>query len=477
MAKDNYPIANPTTNAIRSLHSFQFKKSVMDKLYKTYGQGFNTLDILRSLGRSESIANETMTAEEEGYDVRTITLGATTTVDSDDQFTFSLDADDLDSSGNWYPRVGFTIQFGTPITGFTQARITSITAPSTIVAYRYNSSAPTFTALDAAGVLATGTEVGIFDSAFAAETGQPAATSLGTWERTFYAQIFKETIGFGGMELAKQKWVSPDGVNMFNKEMSRAEFALDRQMEASLIMGQANDNSVTQVSSVDGSSTPVYKNKGIWTWIDELGSEVTYTAAGGWSFDDFDEMAAYFESQGVTESVIMVLGGGNLLRRIENSGVDYVQGTSGGLGTDNFFSSEGMIMSGSPDTYLNIGFRGVKKAGNLFLFRTLPIFTNPFQFGISDYMLNDAAIAIPLSKVKDAKSGLMIPNLMSKYVGIEGYSRERVAAPAAGMDGFLQQRMNAPMISSVDANNFYWLSHVMFPFMEANKGMIIRRSA
>jgi hypothetical protein len=92
-------------------------------------------------------------------------------------------------------------------------------------------------------------------------------------------------------------------------------------------------------------------------------------------------------------------------------------------------------------------------------------------------MLNDAAIAFPISMVKDAKQGIMVPNLEMHYVGIEGYSRERIAGGLAGMDGFMQQRLQLPLVSSIDANNFYWLANPLLTFMEANKGMIIRRSS
>ena len=131
MAKDNLAIANATTYSIRSLHDFHFKQSVMQKLYKSYGMGFQTLDILRALNYWYEVSNETMTVEEENRDIRTITVGAsnvTVAASAGDSVSFELHADDLDSSYNYYPRENFIVQFGSTADGFIQGIITDITS-------------------------------------------------------------------------------------------------------------------------------------------------------------------------------------------------------------------------------------------------------------------------------------------------------------------------------------------------------------
>jgi hypothetical protein len=486
MATDNLIISQANTIWTRSVHDYPWKESrIVDKLYKMFGDGFNTLDILRSLNRWDMVSNESMKANEEGYDHRTITIGASVTVDSDNQVRFDLDADDVDTLGNYYPRVGFTITFGDTNRGFTQGRITAIAAGGanvilTVNRYDNSGAAPTFTNLNTWNLLITGTEVAICDSAFGVETGQPNATSMGVFEREFKAQIFKETIIFGGMELAKQKWITDmQGNAMFNAEMIRAEFGLDRQIECALIFGQSNEAALTQTSSVSGTATAntIGKIKGVYTWIDELGGELNYTLAGGMDITDWDEVAAYMESQGVPEGIILVLGGGAFISQIEQCGLDLVKGTSGGLNVTFTDSEVQSMLAVEPNIRLNIGFQAFKKRGYLFLFRKLPILTNPYLFGIAGYMLNDSAIMFPISTVKDAKSGVTVPNLRACYVGIDGYSRKRVVGHMGGMDGYLQQRFGMPTTTSIDANYNYWLAHLMFPFMEANKGMLFKRIA
>jgi len=477
MAVNNEAIASATTAGIRSIHDFQFKPSIMQGIYHAYGQGFNMVDLLRkAAGRSIMVSNETLTAEEQAYTHRTIKIGTVTAI-SADQTSFTLDADDLDTLGNYYPRVGFTVLFGDTITGFTEARIVSISSasPPLLTLTRYNTNSPTMTAQISAGNIATGVEVSIGASAFAVETGQPLATSVGTFEREFYAQIMKETIKFGGMELAKQKWVQVEGIGLYNLELTRAEFLLDLQEAMALWMGQANNNSITQVSSIDGKSNTVYKNKGIWQWIDELGGDIGIGATG-MDTDDLDTAAAYFESVGITNDIVLVIGGGEFMRKAENNFIDKVQGTSGGL-TDSFTYVDDNIFSGAPNMTLNFGFKCVKKGGILFCFVKDPMLANPTLLGNSNYKLNDSAVMLPMTMVKDFKTGFTVPNLYAGYVGLGGYSRKRVVGMLGGMDGFMKQTLNMPIISEIDGNSTYWLSHTMFPFLEAYKGLIIKRTS
>lgn len=482
MSVDNLPIANATTASIRSLHDFQFKPTIMDRLYRIYGNGFNGLDFLRMLDRYEQVSNETLTHEEIGYDMRTITIGSANVTPAGGAgltASFELDDDDLDSDGNYYPREEFTVQFGDVINGFIQAKITDITVTAgptvTVTVEPFDSTAT----LSATYVYA-GAEVGIFDSSYAVETGQPEATSMGTFEREHYLQIMKETIKFGGMELAKQKWVYFDGIGLFNEELARAEFALDRQHEAAFLMGQPNTNSITQNSLIDSQANTVYKTKGLWTWTDELGGEITYADATGIGYAEFDEANEYLESQGITNDTVIHWCGGGYMRRVENGLVDYfanptgVSGAGGGLTGDFLKKQLGMEGKGME---MNVTFKSFTKSGITHVFMKLPAFVNPYQFGISGYMLNDAAIVWPVTTVMDQKTGQRKPNVRALYAGIKGYSRKRIVGTIGGMDGFALQNLGLPIINEVDGNSTYWLAHVGLATMEANKNLLFKRSS
>lgn len=162
--------------------------------------------------------------------------------------------------------------------------------------------------------------------------------------------------------------------------------------------------------------------------------------------------------------------GGGLWTRLENSGVDFVRGTAGGLNVN-------FTPNGTGGMMLNIGWDTIKKRGITFVPYNLPTFNNPYLFGITDSLLRDAGMMFPLATVKDARSGINIPNLYQGYVGLGGYSRERVVGTIGGMDGFAKQYFNYPIVSSIDGNNTYWLSNVVFPYAEAYKGINVKRSS
>ena len=488
MSKDNLGIAKATTYQIRSLHDFNFKPTVMQRLYNSYGMGFQTLDILRALNYWYPIANETMTVQEENRDIRTITVDSTNIVvaaNAGDSVSFELHADDLDSLYNYYPRENFIVQFGSTADGFIQGIITNITASTVTVTLTVKPVQVT----DKIDItyLYSGVELPVLDSAYAAETLQPEPTSVGYAERTHYAQIFKESLKFGGMELAKQKWVEVTSGNFFNKEFARVEFNLDRQEELAILMGEevsvsAGTNYITATSAIDGGTVPVYKNKGIYRWIDELGGELNYAGATGIPIEDLDEASEYLEEQGITSDVVLVLCGGGYMRKIENSGISFMAGDGALSGTNVGSMPEAFLdkvntTGGEAPFKLNIGFRSVKKGGILFMFHKLTALTDPKGLGITGSMLNDMAFMFPISMVKDRKSGNTIPNLSAQYVGEGMYSRKRVVGNISGMDGFVNQKFNYPIINDIDGTSTYWLSHVMFPFVEAFKALLHQRSS
>lgn len=482
MSTDNLPIAHARAQDIRTISSMIWKPDVLQELYTNYGDGLkNGVDILRSLGRFDVVGNDTFTHNEENYDLRTVTLGASglvPTVTPGDPAYFQLDADDLDSSNNHILREGYTLTFGNTALGFIEAQVSDISGTSTVtVEVTPWDSTKTLTS----DFIYATAEVAIGGGAFAPETDQPNPTTVGFAERTHYTQIFKETLKFGGAELASMTWHPVlNGGGWFNKEVARGEFLLDRQLEYALIMGQANTNSLTGVSSLTGSANPITKNKGLWTWGTELGYTMNYTDSDSISMSDFDDAAAYYESVGVNSGIVMVLCGGGYYRRVENTGIEFMSNPGGaatqGGGLPGDFLSKARDGSKLPFN-LNFGFRAIQKASITFVFHSMPIFNNPYLFGISGYLLNDAAIMVPLTTLKDPVKGKKIPNIRACARAVPGYSRERVVGLEAGMDGFLQQRNGSPLISSIDANATYWLSEVGFPVMEAYKIILHKRSA
>lgn len=483
MATNNLPIAHARAYDIRSIHDFVWKPTVLEELYTNFGDGLkNGVDILRSLGRFGAVGNDTYTHHEENYDLRTVkpaASGIVVAASPGDPAYFVLHADDLDDNYNHILREGYTLTLGDTVNGFIECQISDIsgsgTATVTVELTPWDAT-KTITAT----YLNTNGEWAIGGGAFAPETRQPLPTTTGFAERTHYTQIFKETLTFGGAELASQTWHPVlNGGGWFNMELTRGEFLLDRQLEYSIIMGQANTNSITGVSAITGSNNPITKNKGLWTWADELGYTMNFTDADSIDMTDLDDAAAYYESVGVNSGIVLVWCGGGYYRRVENTGIEFISNPGGaatqggGLPGDFLAPAKG----GDAPWDLNFGFRAIQKAGITFVFHSLPIFNNPYLFGITGYKLNDAAIMVPLTTLKDPVKSKMIPNVRGVARAVPGYSRERIVGPMAGMDGFLQQRQGSPLITEIDGNNTYWLSEVSFPVMEAFKLILHKRSA
>lgn len=472
MAVDNLAVANATTASIISANElFTIYPEILPDLYYNYGEGMKVFDILRYAmkGREELISAETYTAHEQNYPYRTVTMHTCVVGGAPGaSATFTLDASDLDSSNRYFIREQDTLLLGTTITGFVPAIVTDV-APSgatvTVTIYPQN-------ILDtlSATYVYDGAEVPITGNAWAVETGATQPTHVGFNELTYFAQIMKAAIKFGGMELARKKWAAYDGNRFFNDEIARVELhELDAWCEMAMLVGYETTNTaVVQASSIDSANNRVRTNKGIWQLGGTYGKDVTYTGVGSFAITDFDSVAQYFETKGITNTSVLFTMGGDLMRRIENSAVGYITGTSGGLNW--LFTPE----AGGGDKNLEVGFSHIKKAGITFLLHSNPVFNNQYYLGKK---FNEAGLMFPINYVKDGKTGLDIPNLSIKYCGLRTYNRKRIVGMIPGMDGYMQQAFKLPTISTIDGNSVNWLTHVSFPYVEAWKTVRVYRTS
>lgn len=463
-------IARASTEDIGSMHDFQFKPEVFRHLYQKFGNRFTLVDELRNAaGRETMISNETLKTQMEDYYHTTVKLASASSggATAGAEGTFVLHADSLDDDNNYYIREKFSVFTGSVANGIVENRVTDITvtgggATVTVTIKPYDQTLTI-------GTIASGTELAIGPSAFAGETGQPGATSSGLFEHEHYAQIFKETKAFGGPEFAKEKWVHVEGVGWYNQELARGEFLLDLQQEAALLMGQKNTNSITQVSQMDGKNLSVKKSIGIWTWIEELGGDMTWNSTDGFDLDDFATITDYQISQGLSTEIVQINGGITAIRAIEEGLTDFI---TAGQATDFTKMLGSSLFKGRTERMLDYGFTTFRKDGITFILKDLDLFNNPTLFGLSGYNLKGSAFIIPMSNLKDAKSGLTIPNLQARYVGMGAYSRKRVIRVRDGMSGWSNASVN-----DVDGVNANWLAHIMYVLEEANKCMLLKQTA
>ena len=483
MATNNLVTGGANTDAIMSIRDFQKKPDILDRLFKLYGPGYELMNFFHGApGRNEVMSNLSCSGEEQNFTLRTFKLGATITKITTTSYTVTLDASELDTLNNFYPRVGFSMHIGSTITGFTEARIDSVdlTTPSVPVftIKSYDTGAPTLDAQVSAGNLVTGVEVPIGASAFAVGTHGTTPTNVGSVQRTFYAQVMKEALGFDGMAMAQMKWQSYNqGSRFFNEELVRAEFMLEAQMEMACVMGQLNTSNQTQLAS-SGQQANIGKTQGIYSWMEQLGGSILIGSAGV-GVDDLNAIEAYMVSKGLQDTVCALYGGYDALSLLMDNVNAKLQGTSGGLVSDAYVKSVADKLYGGETKTVNFNLQIIKRSHVTFVLIPSPLFSNPTLLGTSRTLLKYAIMAFPLnySTVAINREKVTIPNLRKRYVGLGAYKRDRIVGMLGGMDGYMKQAMGVPITSDLDASQVHWLSHTCVEMYEMFKSVLITRSA
>jgi hypothetical protein len=294
----------------------------------------------------------------------------------------------------------------------------------------------------------------------AADTGGVNSTKKGYDHLYWYAQLFKEKLGFGGTALALERWWKDGGGRfMYNDSVADVEFLLREGMNSTLWVGQLTTNTaMTETSQVNtNESNQVYTTEGVWTSAGLRGWDNGYDSTAGFLLTDMDAIGEYQRSMGVATDTLMYMLGNGLYQSIENNCVKYITNSTGSL---NYLFTP----TNGQDHDLNIGFKTLRKNGYNYHMIEESSFNNPKML---KNIMFDAGCIVPVSTVK-TKEGATIPNLSLAYVGNSTYNRKYVLGMLGGMDGFARQ-LGYPIVSEVDGNNTHWLSHMMVRLAEAWK--------
>ena len=442
------------TEKWKSIYSLYFPPEIWNEWFEKYGGGFKVLDFLNMTKRSSSIANRTFYHYEDGTDQRVATIEAAVVVGiAGADITFKLIDSAYDGNGNGPLRENFTVlipaayQVGSSdklyvVTGITGATVEQI----------YTCSPLDSTARITVEIPAS-TELAIGASVYAPGTGQPSSMTTGTYRRTHYTQISKESVGWEGGAVAHRNYrevVDKAGnPGLFDRGMVETEFRLDRQMDSALFLGEANSNSLVQTSQFGG--TPSRQGtQGLWTWQASLAQTKNYT--GDFDMDDFDDIKPLLQSQGVNGATVWFGYGTNLGLSVENGVLDGLKEWSGG--SDLLESSE----------YFKVDFKKVMKNGVKFACQELISFANPNYLGNDSYTFVDDGFMMPVTDVSVTDSTGMeqtVPNLSIAYLNHAGEDRTRAMGIVGGVNG-----MGHDFKNEYDGTNLYMLSE--FALFAAN---------
>lgn len=451
-------IANPTTaNILTSEELASIMPEYAAELWLSYANGLTLLDVMTYgfADRSELVSAESWSAFVENFPIKTMTVGGNVSAagGAGQTASFSLASTDLTNSYGqtnyaYFPRVDQVCYIGSK-GAIKQCHIRSISQVTSTVTITIQPSDTNYqiTAAD----IAVGVVIPLGNVVKSIESGPTTGTKVGYDTLTFYAQVVKEATGFGGMELARKKWYNIDGKYYYDRDIMKKEWMFKAGMNMSLILGeQVTNTAITNVSAADSSNVQINSNIGLWTWGDLKGFDVTYNGTTGFTPTDLDSVGEYYRSVGVTANQILQVCGNGFYTSVENGCKDFITGASGAL--NHLFTPD----AGSGDKDLTIGFKSIKKNGFTYVLQEDHTFNNPYL--MKSLMYNNC-ISIPMSTVKDAKSGQWFPNMSIRYVGNQTYNRKMIVGYFGGMDGFMAQNLNTPPISSSDLNYTHWLSH------------------
>lgn len=452
----NNAIANPTTASILTSEELaSIMPEHVAELWLSYAPGLTLIDTLTYgfADRSELVSAEYWYAHVENFPIKTMTVGGNVSAagGAGQTASFSLHADDLTSvSGTYYyyPRVDQVCYVGSK-GAIKQCHIRSISQATSTITITIQPSDVTYqiTAAD----IAVNTVIPLGGVVKSIESAATTYTKPGYDTYTFYAQVQKEATGFGGMELARKHWYNIDGKYFYDRDVMHKEFQLKAGMNASLFLGEAVTNTaITNVSVGDSSKVQVNSNIGLWTWGDTKGYDVTYNGTTGFTPTDLDAEGEYYRSVGLTANQILKVCGNGYYVSAENGCKDYITGASGSL--NDLFNP----VAGNGDKDLTVGFKSIKKNGFTYILQEDHTFNNPYLLKSKMF---DNCLSIPMSTVRDAKSGNWFPNLSINYVGNNTYNRKMIVGRIGSMAGFLQQNFQTPVISSGDFEACHWLTH------------------
>ena len=475
MAADNQLVSAIYEYGLSSMHDWELPYQVKDELYQRYGQGQFFTDFLRRTGSEFNFTQNTpLSAHEEGWAEETFTtVGASTggaTAGADVYVT--VDSGDVDSLGNIRARLYESVPYKHTDNKVYDLYIAAINSTSVSVSGSdLDTWILTLTPYDTtltvgAGGIADATELSMGATGFAEYTGHTTGTVKGFFRRQFYNSIVKEHQVITGVEMGTAHYYErlKNGYkDIWSKAWAEKEFLMDKQMDYKFLLGQVNDNSITQAGK-DSDSRAVKSGKGIWKWMDELAGKLTY---GTGDFDIFtlDDVEVYMRSQGVFTKNFFFPVGPELYTKIENGGYNFIQDFSNTDISRNFMQ-EGTDEYGKRNSALGMTFKCLEKNGQKFILSPIDSFGNPKGLGNSTYDFTKAGMIFPMGNTSKVDGIGEINNISIGYNNHGKVNRKRVIDIVSGNDGTGYKASN-----EYDGTDIYMLSDFMPFIMKTNQTM------
>jgi len=455
-----------TRNVLTAFDLDPNRPDVAIQLIKKYSDQYkNTcgLDFML-LGREIAISAESHTAFSEGRYWNTMVAAANAAQPAQDaaqNITIELD------NGAYFPKKGMVMLY--PGNNRIQGLITNVdtstpTAPVVTVVPPQGGTLPAVT---------DGDTLVLITSAWGEGTGQPDSSAPTFSKETYYLQILKDKYGITGSQLTNQTefTVSEDGqqIGVYNVGMADAEARMLRMQENMITLGngEAYTHANIITSGLAKSSVNfIQTTKGLFEWATDRGGVDNTVDSSNWTVADFDDIDDYMKSQGDVSPIIIQYMGGKIARRVNSqlASVTSVQNSYDPTSAlSQYIGGAGYSDVAARARAVNLTFTEYRNVNRVYAFRELPSLSDPMGLGADGYNYNEYIISFPLANVKDAKTGIMMPNAAVMYKQKDGYSRRLEAWNIKAADGDTSNYN-----SEVDEKVYNLRSHIGFVMYKPN---------
>lgn len=445
------------------------KPEKLNNLFRIRGdQGMGYFMLLKSLGFERPVANDQYGHFEDRFVHDTFIVGANSAAGAAGAtVTVTINANSFSQlGGNYYlyPRLWDLVLIQTQ-NGEIQAQITDVTNNNNgtgtidLVPSQLNDAIP---------ALVTGQELIITSNAFAEGSGQPTGALSGTDEYVNYVQIVKETLTATGTEMTNQDWFDTltDGEGENKKIIGyyiKGQLDLDYRMALrctnALLFQQLTTNTNTDLidpNSVVG-ARPV-TTEGLIPAIRRAGNVEPYTV-GLFSTAKFNRIDKILDREFSGSDVTGLLGI-DLSHEINDVLVDYFKDTGVDYTTKSLFGGDSGLAA-------SVDFRSMKTSGGrVFHFQRMGQFSHPKIGGAAGYRFPQMGLFLPLNKMKDKKSGEMIPSIGSRYKKLGAYDRKMEVWDVSGAG-------TSRKVTPNDFANFYQRAHIGAHHIGVNRFVLL----
>jgi hypothetical protein len=374
--------------------------------------------------------------------------------------TFQLDPTYV-SNGAYFGREGDIVTMkGTGV----QARIQSIsgTTPNfffTLLPQNVNQSI---------GGVTAGELIAITSGSKAPGSDQHVGAISGQSKREFWLQIIDENFDIEGSSITAQTYFdvySQDGKLVPYAQVDagtfQAQYRYDRKWDGAFLLGEVTTNpNITEVNSA-GVANPVSTTKGIIPTITDLGPTMN-VAPNAFAVDDFQDIAYMMLQEGVSSDVALFSSGTRRLNEINNLFKTYLENaTDFSMTVQNTFGTD---TNGAKAMGAFLNMKEINIANVSFLLDRVDAWSDPTSYDLSGYDYTWQAIAMPITKFRDAKSGAITDNIAVRYVENHGYNR-RFEIWTTGGAGGAQTQYN----STWDEKKIHMRGEMGLQFFLANQ--------